>query len=104
MQLNEHPLNQRAKELLMEKGEEPWSDMLHILQLLIKMLEERGSMPTDRLYDLDDILDEKKMMERVEEVLKPEDLEDANAAGAAFLIGEAMGFDLDMLGQELSEN
>ena len=92
---NGRPLNQRAKELLLQMKEPLIPERPYLVQLMTVALN--GDLPAtlvERLHRLDP----KKVMKQVEPNLTPADLKETTPYQAALLIAEAMELDLDALG------
>ena len=92
-QLRDHPLNQRATELLKEAKLQPFLDdqFLPLVQLVVEVLENRFLYEEARaaLYRLSPEV----VMKHVEPLLKVSDLEDHDPEEAAYRIVEALGFE-----------
>ena len=91
-QLRDHPLNQRAIELLKEAKVQPSpGQLLPLVQLVVEILENRFLDEGARaaLYQLSP----ESVMKHVEPLLKVSDLEDHDPEEAAYRIVEALGFE-----------
>ena len=91
-QLRDHPLNQRAIELLKEAKLQPSpGQLLPLVQLVVEVLENRFLDEGARaaLYQLSP----ESVMKHVEPLLKVSDLEDHDPEEAAYRIVEALGFE-----------
>ena len=86
----DHPLNQRASQLLNRLKSPPSSELLPLVQLVIEALDDRlenGSKAA--LYRLNP----ESVMKQVSPRLKVSDLENASPEEAAELFAEALGFE-----------
>lgn len=89
-QLNKHPLNQRALELLneMKENPEPISE-LHLFSLMMLSLQDSplNDAEMETMYQLD----QTKLMEVAKESLTLDNLKGLNPRQAGFLIAERLG-------------
>ncbi len=88
----DHPLNQRASELLKEAKLQPSLGLLlPLVQLVVEVLENRFLDEGARaaLYQLSP----ESVMKHVEPLLKVSDLENVSPDEAAYQIVEALGFE-----------
>ncbi len=91
-QLRDHPLNQRATELLKEAKLQPsLGQLLPLVQLVVEVLENRFLYEEARaaLYRLSPEV----VMRQMEPRLEVSDLEDHDPEEAAYKILEALGFE-----------
>ena len=89
-QLNKHPLNQRALELLNEMKAETSPMMeLHLFSLMMESLQDSllNDAEIGTMYELD----QTKLMELAKESLTLDNLKGVNPRQAGFLIAERLG-------------
>ena len=91
---NQRPLNQQAKQLLLQKKAPLTPEAPYLVQLVIAELgDDLPETLVERLHRLDP----QKVMQQVEPNLKADDLKGTTPYQAALLVAEAMELDLDAL-------